>query len=333
MGGVMKRITPATTVRALLGMIAPAIFAQEPGHPQNRSSLPFRYSTTIEKEKPQLNGETRRLIALCRRDPSPKNKAALRAQCGKNYDAVVARKKAKLEDLKRTARHASKIEEMQDIVHEMLRDRENRINQSMARFLDPRMRPNPRLSNPDYLPVPGAGQNIDIARHPVTNAEYALFTQETGTAAPPNWKNGTCPEGQKDYPVVFVSAKDAQPYCHWLTRKDRQTTYRLPTEKEWEYAAGHMPKDADRNCGGKGGLLPVTAYSGTEAASGAIDMWGNAWEWTSTSRQGGKLAVKGGAWDSKPTDCRTENRAESRNSGKGYANVTFRVIRETAVSR
>lgn len=250
-----------------------------------------------------------------------------------NDDAVLARKKAKLEDLKRTAKHASKIEEMQDIVHEMLRDRENRINQSMARFLDPRMRPNSHSSHLDYLPVPGAGQNIDIARYPVTNAEYALFTQETGAATPQNWKNGTYPEGQKDYPVVFVSAKDAQAYCHWLTRKNRQTTYRLPTEKEWEYAADHMPKDADRNCGGKSGLLPVSAYSGTQAASGAIDMWGNAWEWTSTSRQGNKLAVKGGAYDSKPTDCRTENLAESRNSGRRYDNVTFRVIRESSASR
>lgn len=64
-------------------MIAPILLAQEPGHQQNRSFLSFRYSTTIEKEKPQLNVETRRLIALCRRDPSPKNKAALRAQCEK----------------------------------------------------------------------------------------------------------------------------------------------------------------------------------------------------------------------------------------------------------
>ena len=69
-----------------------------------------RFSTTIEKERPQLNQETRDLIAAYRRDPSEANRAALRRQVAKNYDAVVARKKAKLEELKRTARHQSKVD-------------------------------------------------------------------------------------------------------------------------------------------------------------------------------------------------------------------------------
>ena len=40
------------------------------------------------------------------------------------------------------------------------------------------------------------------------------------------------------------------------------------------------------------------------------------------------FAVKGGAFDSKRTDCRTEARTESRKTDAGYPNVTFRVIRE-----
>jgi len=35
-----------------------------------------RFSTTVEKERPQLNEETKRLIALCRRDPTEENLAA-----------------------------------------------------------------------------------------------------------------------------------------------------------------------------------------------------------------------------------------------------------------
>ena len=66
----------------------------------------FRRSTTVEKERPQLNEETKRLIAAYRQNPTEENKAALRRQVEANYDKVIARKKAKLEELKQTARHA-----------------------------------------------------------------------------------------------------------------------------------------------------------------------------------------------------------------------------------
>ena len=42
----------------------------------------------------------------------------------------------------------------------------------------------------------------------------------------------------------------------------------------------------------------------------------------------GNVAVKGGAFDSKRTECRTETRAESRKASAGYPNVTFRIVRE-----
>ena len=43
-------------------------------------------------------------------------------------------------------------------------------------------------------------------------------------------------------------------YCAWLMKNDPAHIYRLPTEEEWELAAGHMPKDADFNCGVGGKL-------------------------------------------------------------------------------
>ena len=42
----------------------------------------------------------------------------------------------------------------------------------------------------------------------------------------------------------------------------------------------------------------------------------------------GNVAVKGGAFDSKRTECRTETRTESSKANSGYPKVTFRVIRE-----
>ena len=96
-----------------------------------------------------------------------------------------------------------------------------------------------------------------------------------------------------------------------------------------------MPKDADFNCGENDGMTPVTQYAKTLAACGAVDMWGNVWEWTSSAMtenaDKGKdkkyYAVKGGAWNAKRTSCRTEERSEKRLANQGYANVGFRVVR------
>lgn len=289
-----------------------------------------KYSTTIEKERPKLNEETKRLIAACRRDPSEANLAALRKQIEINYDKVVARKKAKLEELKRTAKHAFKVQEMQDIVDEMLQNREQRIEQNMRRFTDPRLRPGSRDTKDGYLPVLGAAQNVSIAYTPVTNEDYSKFIKATGRRAPKDWRNEIMPADKARHPVVNVSYDDAVAYCKWLSAKDGKAFYRLPTEEEWEYAAGHMPKDADFNCGENEGTTPVDAYAQTRSACGAIDMWGNCWEWTSTPVSDDKstMSVKGGSWNSRRTDCRTEQKGIGRNASHGADDVTFRVIRE-----
>lgn len=302
----------------------------------NGEAKQFKFSTTIEKERPELNEETKRLIAAYRRDPSEANRAALRRQVEINYDKVIERKKAKLEELKQTAKHASKVQEMQEIVDELIQDRENRIEQSMRRFTDPRLRPGYRYSDDGYLPVLGAAQNVSIAYTPVTNEEYSKFIKATGRKLPKDWINGMIPVGKERHPVVNVSYDDAVAYCKWLSERDGKAIYRLPNETEWELAAGHMPKDADFNCGEKNGTTPVDAYAKTLAACGAIDMWGNCWEWTSTkiaASQGKErdktvMVVKGGSWCSPRTSCRTEHKGEGRESSAGFSDVGFRVVRE-----
>jgi len=324
---VKNIFTLAVVGSALIGITGSVEASPRQANPEAKL---HRFSTTIEKERPQLNEETKRLIAAYRRDPSEANYAALKKQVERNYDAVVARKKAKLEELKRTARDQYKVEEMQNIVDEMLRDRDQRVENSMRRFTDQRFRPGLRNRSADgYQQVLGAGQNVSIGYAPVTNEDYAKFIAATGRKAPRTWQNGRMPDSLAKHPVVNVSYEDAVAYCKYLTDKDGgRATYRLPTEAEWEAAAGHMPKDADFNCGENYGTTPVNAYAKTLSACGAVDMWGNVWEWTSTT-VGNQRAVKGGAWNSRRTECRTESRGVGRDPDRGYADVGFRVVRES----
>lgn len=160
----------------------------------------------------------------------------------KNYDKVVARKKAKLEELKQTARDKSKITEMQEIVDEMLKDRENRVNQTLSRFTDERLRPDARTAADGYLPVLGAAQNVYIAYTPVTNAQYAVFIQATGRPAPQNWPGGAVPAGEENFPVVYVSYQDALAYCKWLSKKTEQPYTACPPNKNGNWPPGICPK-------------------------------------------------------------------------------------------
>lgn len=193
-----------------------------------------------------------------------------------------------------------------------------------------------RIIRKAYLPVLGASWNVSIAYTPVTNEDYAKFLKATGRKAPKDWDNGAMPAGKGRHPVVNVSYDDASAYCRWLSLQDRKAVYRLPTEEEWEFAAGHMPKDADFNCGERNGTSPVDAHAATSGACGAIDMWGNCWEWTSSPVEVSKaaahgktvMAVKGGSWRSPRTSCRTERKGEGRESSFAFSDVGFRVVRE-----
>ena len=161
-------------------IVSPTAISQAANMQVNPEAKSFRYSTTVEKERPILDDVTKGLIAAYQKNPTEVNKQALRNQIAINYDKVLAKKKAKLAELKQTAKDQSKITEMQEIVDEMIKDRENRINQSLARFTDSRLKPGVRETKDGYLPVLGAAQNVSVAYTEVTNEEYARFINATG---------------------------------------------------------------------------------------------------------------------------------------------------------
>ena len=131
-----------------------------------------------------------------------------------------------------------------------------------------------------------------IARHPVTNAQYELFVKANSYAAPKHWKNKKIPPGKENHPVVNVSWKDAQTFCAWAG-------VRLPTEAEWEKAArgtdgrkypwGNEPP-TEELCNfnsNVGDTTPIGSYPKGASPYGVLDMAGNVWEWVN-DRYGGK---------------------------------------------
>ena len=76
--------------------------------------------------------------------------------------------------------------------------------------------------------------SFGIGRFPVTNHEYKTFIEATQKQPPPLFLNSIFSDPEQ--PVVAVSWEDAAAYCAWLSQQ-RNASFRLPTEAEWERAA------------------------------------------------------------------------------------------------
>lgn len=161
----------------------------------------------------------------------------------------------------------------------------------------------------------------EIARSPVTNAEFAAFVEDGGYARREYWSDegwlwkqkvaaeqplywrrnsATKPLGwerrhfdlwipvRPHEPVCHVSWHEANAFCAWSGR-------RLPTEAEWEVAAtggerrrypwGEDPGPLERaNSDGQfGDVVDVAAFPEGDSPFGCRQMIGNVWEWTATS--------------------------------------------------
>ncbi len=138
-----------------------------------------------------------------------------------------------------------------------------------------------------------------LARHPVTNGQFAMFLEETSYTPPsghpdPNlflshWPGRKFPKDLERHPVVWVSYLDALAYCDWAGLT-------LPTEWLWEKAArgpdgppfpwGDESPILERRNSGIGlanvrsrSIRPVGSYPRTRTAYGCEDMVGNISEW------------------------------------------------------
>ncbi len=178
-----------------------------------------------------------------------------------------------------------------------------------------------------------------IDQHEVTNEDYAEFVKATGHHRPSNWENDNYLPDAARKPVTGVTWDDATAYAKWIGK-------RLPTEEEWEFAA--RGKDGRLYPWGTawqngfanihtGGLVEVGHFHGL-SPYGAVDMVGNAWEWTAspvTRYADGTLLkpaadwkiMRGGSYIDSPREATTTYRAgyPARDSSD-YTKIGFRCV-------
>ncbi len=140
-------------------------------------------------------------------------------------------------------------------------------------------------------------QDFALASRPVTNAEYLEFVRDGGYQRPEFWLSdgwaAVCREGWRaplyweehdgrwfqmtlaglreldpGAPVCHVSHFEADAYASWAGA-------RLPTEAEWEHAAGSRPVAG--NFVESRYLQPAVA-----AGDGLVQLFGDVWEWTAS---------------------------------------------------
>ncbi|HLY30444.1 MAG TPA: SUMF1/EgtB/PvdO family nonheme iron enzyme [Ktedonobacterales bacterium] len=171
---------------------------------------------------------------------------------------------------------------------------------------------------------------FQIARHPVTVAEYACYVHATGQQ-PSGWQDQA---SKLDHPVVNVSWHEAMAYARWLAQTTGQL-WRLPTEAEWEKAARSTDgriypwgdewdnTRANTRDGGPGRTTPMGSYPSGVSPYGAQDMTGNVWEWCSSlvrrypydpatcedpNNTTDERVLRGGSWNSLPQHSRAASR-------------------------
>lgn len=175
-----------------------------------------------------------------------------------------------------------------------------------------------------------------------------------------------------DEPALCLSWNDAAAYCNALSaaqglapayrasggtwsRVPGANGYRLPTEAEWEYAAGGGAARSPGRYPGKGGpgalgwdldnsggrSHPVGQKSPN--ALGLFDLCGNAWEWCDDfygqryyrespaedppgPAAGATKCARGGSWASRPRNCRITQRY-ARDPGQSFSYLGFRLAR------
>jgi formylglycine-generating enzyme required for sulfatase activity len=173
--------------------------------------------------------------------------------------------------------------------------------------------------------------DVDEARKPVTvqiPAGFWLGQTEVTQAAWKRINHGHNPSHFKgdQLPVENITGLDADNYC------DASVEGRLPTEKEWEYAARagtagarYAGVDAVAWYDGNSGNTTHAVGQKQPNAFGLYDMLGNVMEWTSDKRGPDARAVRGGSWSIGGSFARASARLKFENTTR-LSTLGFRCV-------
>lgn len=183
-----------------------------------------------------------------------------------------------------------------------------------------------------FVEIPGTP--VLFAAWETRVSDFATFVRESGYS----WSHKPHFPQTADHPVVNVSLRDAIAFCNWLTKREQDSgtitalqSYRLPTRREWDAAAGlaggrkddplaaELEQDKQKFPWGlewppppRAANLNFTEISGhddgyvytspvglfTPTAEGIYDLGGNVWEWTWDREAQAEATgvLRGGSW-------------------------------------
>jgi formylglycine-generating enzyme required for sulfatase activity len=211
----------------------------------------------------------------------------------------------------------------------------------------------PQQPYPDELPQTRIElNNFSISKHEITVEEYSVFAKATNRAIPTS-RQWTL---ENNMPIINVSWEDATEYTTWLSAQTGRQ-YRLPSEREWEYAAsagmkntypwGNHLGENNANCASCGSRwdarqpAPVGSFApnplGLHDIIGNVDEWvldcrrnnyvdtptsGQTWEGGDCSRR----MVRGGSFRTYESALRLTKR-KSMNPKARSDDLGFRIVR------
>ncbi len=212
----------------------------------------------------------------------------------------------------------------------------------------------PRVAELDWAPVPG--HQVAIARFPITNSQYAGFVHSDGYAVRELWtregwkwrrkRDRRTPEQWQrpgfdlpNAPAAGVSRHEAEAFLAWLAREQGTSGARLPTEAEWNAAAGAAdrrypwgegfdPRRCNTAEAGVGHPTPVGALAGpTPTAPSVEDLFGNVREWTSSFRGERHQVLKGFSYGDRGGDHGSADAFTLYQGRRWYHRLGFRPVR------